>query len=101
MFGKFGRAMVRPIFYRATAADAQPQLNQTLRACLRWWIALLARGDEHSFRRCIAIGDRRRETFILYTDASPEALGAVLIRPDGTRSWLSVPLGPGDRDTDI
>ena len=86
LFGKVGRAMLVPLYIRASqkkvhrAGARLAPLSADLRDAIQWWRTLL---HSHAalFARHVAV--IRTDTpvhLVLYTDACPDGLGAVLFR---------------------
>lgn len=89
LFGGFGRALLNPIYARASQANPRrdAKLNADLRRALVWWQELLS-SYPVAFRRHIGLLEKAKPTYILYTDASGIGLGAVLIGPDGSAKYM-------------
>lgn len=98
LFGRVGRAMLNPIGTRRDAKQPAWYIGNNLRECLRWWKKLLLDMQEGNNRgqsvrrRIVVMRDSRDRPIIVYTDACEFALGAVVLWPDGTVYYFSVPV---------
>jgi hypothetical protein len=77
LFGRVGRAMIRPLYFRAQRPSQHVHLaiSESIRASLRWWRRVISAG---AFQRFIPFEKPRQRWAILYTDASFLGLGGVL-----------------------
>ena len=85
MFGRVGRAMLRPLLFRAHRDQGNQKISKAIKASLEWWISVLA--DEGAFRRKIDVIHPDRTKVILYTDASFKGLGGVMYSKDVGDHW--------------
>eukprot|EP00392_Amoebophrya_sp_AT5.2_P003251 g3256.t1 len=100
LFGRIGRAMLKPILRRADSKQKFCRLSRSLRLALEWWVKFLESADGMQRSYPIRGGDKPRQPHLVYSDACEYGLGAVLLLPwSRTAYYFRVPVR--DEDPDI